>query len=50
MPRLTVKKPGPKGLAPYNPHPGSKAHGILSAAVAVVERYEADGRLPLGLA
>ena len=46
--RLPVTKPRPKGLAPYRPRPGSKNSEILSAALAVLVRYEAEGRLPLG--
>jgi hypothetical protein len=46
VPRLPIKKPRPKGLAPYAPRPRSKNARILSAAVAVVERHR--DRWPLG--
>jgi hypothetical protein len=43
-----VTHPRPKGLASYTPRAGSKNAALLAAASAVVERYEAEGRLPLG--
>ena len=48
IPRLPVKRPGPKGLAPYRPQPGSKAEQLLTAAAETVDEYRAQGRLPLG--
>ena len=48
IPRLPVKKPRPKGLAPYVPRSGSKNQRAAIAAQAVIERYQAEGRLPLG--
>jgi hypothetical protein len=36
IPRTPVKKPRPKGLAPYTPDEGSKADDILTAAQAAL--------------
>lgn len=49
MPRLPVKSPGPKGLAPYSPEEDSNAGNIYRAAVAVVdERYDGTDASKLG--
>ena len=45
IPRLPVKKPRPKGLAPYEPRSGSKNDRLLSAAEAAVESYRDHWRL-----
>jgi hypothetical protein len=48
LPRLPIKRPGPKGLARYRPVSGSKADQLLTAAIETVEAYGRQGRLPLG--
>jgi hypothetical protein len=46
--RLSVKGGRAKGLAHYSPRAGSKAGAVLSASLAVLDRYRQQERLPLG--